>query len=48
MNNYVSFDDNNNNNKACYIIVASFSFFLGFLVNNEINMLLIDRNYTNC
>jgi hypothetical protein len=47
MYNYVSFDDKNNN-KACFIIVASFSFLLGFLVNNKINMLLIDRNYTKC
>ena len=50
MENYISFDDNNSNinNKACYIVVASLSFLVGFLVNNGINMLIFKTNSTNC
>jgi len=50
MENYISFDDNNSNinNKACFIVVASLSFLMGFLVNNGINMLIYKSNSTNC
>ena len=49
MENYISFDNTNTNinNKAYYVVIASLSFLVGFLVNNGINMLIFKTNSTN-